>query len=454
MTIQFGGLASGLETNSIIEQLMEIERTPITRLETNKTSLNDRLTAFTELDTLLKSFADKIKDLNYSSTLLKRSVKQSSQEYLSASVNTKATTGASYQVEVVSMAQVQKSISADGYADKTSSLFGTGTMQLKVGDKTSNINITAANNSLEGVMKAVNDANLGVSAAIINTGVEGAPYSLILTGESVSKNFSLDASALSGGAVFALDPPVQEATKAVIKVDTIEITSDSNTLTEAIPGVALDLLKAEVGKTTTLNISVDKTGIKSTIEAFAEGYNEVISFITSQSVIKGKGGGVLGGDASINTIKRRLQNMMTDKSTNSGVFSSLSQLGFETQKDGTLKVNETKLSAAIDKNLDSVVSLMAGEEGVTGVVTNFKDYLFGMTNSSTGMLKGKKDSASTNLKRIDDKISSAEARLEKRQKTMEAQFSAMEKLVSGLNSQSSYLTQQMAILNKMMSGSN
>jgi len=262
MTIQFGGLASGMETSTIIEQLMEIERTPITRLETDKTWLNDRLTAFTELDTRLKSFADKIKDLNYSSTLLQRSVKQSSEEYLSASVNTKATTGASYQVEVVSLAQVQKSVSATGYADKTSSLFGTGTMKVTVGDKTTNINITAANNSLEGVMKAINDADLGVSAAIINTGVEGEPFSLVLTGENVSKKFSLDASALSGGAALALDPPVQEATQAVIKVDTIEIFSDSNTITEAIPGVTLDLLKGEVGKTTTLNINIDKAGIK------------------------------------------------------------------------------------------------------------------------------------------------------------------------------------------------
>lgn len=471
MTIQFGGLASGMETSTIIEQLMELERTPITRLETDKTWLNDRLTAFTELDTRLKSFADKIKDLNYSSTLLQRSVKQSSEEYLSASVNTKATTGASYQVEVISLAQVQKSVSAGGYADAKSTTFGTGALSLKVGDTTHSINIAAGGNSLEGIAKAVNDADLGVSASIINTGDADEPYRLILTGNDTGQSFSLDGSGLTGGTdalgtiniadgidaagnSYVTNPPVQEATKAKIKVDTIEITSDSNTITEAIPGVTLDLLKGEVGKTTTLNINVDKAGIKSTIEAFAEGYNEVISFITSQSVINGEGGGVLGGDASINAIKRRLQNMMTDSSANSGVFSSLSQLGFETQKDGTLEVNGTKLSAAIDKNLDSVVSLMAGEEGVTGAVTQFKDYLYGMTNSSTGMLKGKKDSISTNLTKINDKITSVEARLEQRQKTMEAQFSAMETLVSGLNSQSSYLTQQMDILSNMMSGGN
>jgi len=470
MTIQLGGLATGLDTTSIITKLMDLERAPITRMETDKTTLNDRLTAFTELDTHLKSFADKIKNLNYSSTLLQRSVKQSSQEYLSASVNTKATSGASYQVEVVALAQVQKSISAKGYADVKSTTFGTGALTLKVGDTTHSINIAAGSNSLEGIAKAVNDADLGVSAAIINTGDAAEPYRLILTGSDTGQSYSMDGRGLTGGTAvlgtiniadgtdadgksYITNPPVQEASKATIMVDSVKITSDSNTLTEAIPGVTLDLLKAEVGKTTALSINVDKTGVKSTIEAFAEGYNEVVSFITGQSVINGKGGGVLGGDASINAIKRRLQNMLTDKLPNSGAFSSLSQLGFETQKDGTLEVNGTKLSAAIDKNLDGIVTLLTGEEGVTGVATQFKNYLYDMTNSSTGMLKGKKDIISSSLTKIDDKITSVEARLEQRKKTMEAQFSAMETLVSGLNSQSSYLTQQMTLLSNMTSGS-
>ena len=64
MTIQFGGLATGLDTSSIIDQLMNIERQPLARLEADKTSLNNRLKAFTELDTRLKSFSDTIKDLN------------------------------------------------------------------------------------------------------------------------------------------------------------------------------------------------------------------------------------------------------------------------------------------------------------------------------------------------------------------------------------------------------
>ena len=114
MTIQFGGLATGLDTGNIVEQLMALERQPITRLETDKTWLNNRLTAFTELDTKLKSFADSIKNLGDADTLLQRSVKQSSEDFLSATVSSDAQAGTSYQVEVVSLAQVQKSVSARG----------------------------------------------------------------------------------------------------------------------------------------------------------------------------------------------------------------------------------------------------------------------------------------------------------------------------------------------------
>ncbi len=125
MTIQFGGLATGMDTSSIITQLMNIERNPVTRLEADKTWLNNRLSAYTELDSKLKSFADGIKNLNYRDTLLQRSAKQSSAEFLSTAVTKDALPGASYQVEVVSLAQVQKSVSS-GFTSKTELLLRHG----------------------------------------------------------------------------------------------------------------------------------------------------------------------------------------------------------------------------------------------------------------------------------------------------------------------------------------
>ena len=450
MTIQFGGLATGLDTSSIIDQLMELERRPLSLLEKDKTWLNSRLQAFTELDTKLKSFADGIRELGDANTLLQRSIRQSSDALLTARVDSNAQAGASYQVEVVSLAQVQKSVSA-GVASKTDAIFGTGTMTLTLDGTSTAINIGVGDNSLTGIMNAINTADLGVRASIINDG-SATPFRLVLTGNDPAKSFTLDATGLTGGIALDLGAPVQQATRAHIRVDTIDIYSDSNTLTEAIPGVSLDLTRAEVGTLTSLNVGIDRDSIKATIEGFAKGYNEVVGFITSQSTMNGAKGGVLGGDSGIGTIKRRLQTMLTQPLANSGVFTALSQLGFETQKDGTLKVNEKTLNAAIDGNLDSVTSLLAGENGVDGIAGQFQDYLDTLTDSVSGLLKGRKDSIDSNLRRLDTRITSMEMRLEKRQQMLERQFSAMESLISGLNAQSSYLSQQMTAITNMMSG--
>ncbi|WP_028579332.1 flagellar filament capping protein FliD [Desulfogranum japonicum] len=450
MAIQFSGLATGLDTGSIIDQLMAVEELPIARLQADKTWLNNRLAAFTELNSRLTSFADSIKSLGDSDSLLKRSVKQSSESYLTASVSSEALTGTSYQVEVVSLAQAQKSVSAGGFTSKDSADFGTGTLSFMVDGTSHSVDITSEDNSLEGIMNAINEADIGISAAIINDG-SASPYRLMLVGDNVGQSFSMDDSGLTGGTeslgayedeTGTVNPPIQASAQAHIRVDTLDIYANSNTLTEAIPGVTLDLLQAKAGETTNVSINLDKASIKANIENFAKGYNEVVSFITGQSVINEEGGGVLSGDSGINSIKRHLQSMLTQPFSNSGVFKTLSQLGFETQKDGTLVVNDEILGKAVDENLDSVVSLLAGDNE-NGLATQFQDYLESMTSSTDGMLKGRKDSIDSNINRIDGRIEIMEMRLDQRRSTLEAQFSAMESLVSSLNSQGSFLTQQM-----------
>lgn len=464
MAIQFGGLATGMDTNAIIDKLMSLERLPITRLEADKTWMNNRLSAFTELDKKMHSFLDSIKNLGDADSLQKRSAKLSSEDYLNASVSSEAMPGTSYQVEVQSLAQVQKSVSLAGFAGKESSSFDTGTISITVGTTSHSVEITDENNSLEGIMQAINDADIGVKAAIINDGSEN-PYRLVLTGENVATDFSLDDSGLNSGTgtdtlgTFegpggTTNPPTQEATRAHLFIDGIEIYGDSNTLTEAIPGVTLDLVQAKTGETTNISISLDKSAIKSTIEEFAKGYNEVISFITGQSVIEEEGGGILSGDSGINSIKRHLHNMLTTPFSNSGVLDTLSQLGFETQKNGTLTVNDEVLSAAVEDNLESVTSLLSGEDGKDGLAKQFQDYLESMTSSTTGMLQGRKTSINSNVKRIDNRIETMETRLTQREKTLRAQFTAMEQLVSGFNAQSSYLTQQMTAISNIMNYGN
>ncbi len=456
MAITFGGLATGMDTNAIVDQLIELERGPIKRMEADKLWFTSRLEAYTEFDAKLKSFLSKIEDLDSSEDLLQKTATVASEDFFTATASADAFSGTNYQVEVVSLAQVQKNVST-GFTDKTLDQFGSGILSFTIGGNTSDVTIAAGEGSLEGIINAINDADIGVSAAIINDGT-GNPYRLVLTGDDVGTGFTIDISGLSNAAL--LDPaenPVsitQEATEAHIIVDNIDIYSTSNTLTEAIPGVTLNLLKAESGTQTGMNVKIDEDGIKGKIQSFVDGYNSVVSFVTEQSVIDGSEGGILRGDSGLATVKRHLQDMLTTNIGSSGSFNYLSELGLETQRDGTLIINSTVLTSAIQNNLEDVETLLVGEDGVTGIATQFKDYLESNTDMFDGLLAGRKESIDSNVRRIDDRLDQAEMRLLKKEETLRARFDAMEQLVSSMNSQSSFLSQQMSMLNSMVIGSN
>lgn len=463
MAISFGGLASGMDTNSLISSLMTLERAPLTRMESDKTWLQNRLAAFQEFDTKLNSFLASAKSLADRDQYFKQTVTTSSKDYFTATGSNAALSGTGYQVSVESLAQVQKSYSNAtdglgndtlGFSSKTTKVLGTGNLTFAVtvnGVATNhNIAITSENNSLEGVMQAINDADIGVTASIINDG-STKPYRLTFTGEAVGTSFTVDSSGLAGGSeTFSTFTTSQAATQAHIIVDGLDIYSNSNTIADAIPGVTLNLLKAETGKSTQLNVTRDSSAVEKNINAFITAYNEVVSFVTSQSTMGDTKGGILGGDSGLNSIKRHLQDMLTTKTANTGTLKTLSQLGLETQKDGTIKLNSTTLSAATSSDLDSVVSLLAGDEdGEGGLATQFEEYLESLTDSTKGVLAGRKESANRNIERIDERIAQTELRLAKREETLKAQFSAMEQLVSVMNSQSSYLTQQMSALSNL-----
>ena len=456
MAITFGGLATGMDTNAIVDQLIALERGPIERMQADKTWLSSRLEAYTTFDTKLKSFLTKIENLDSSDELLQKSATVANEDFFTATAGTDAFTGTSYQIEVVELAQVQKSVST-GFADKTVDQFGSGTISFSIGGTPADVTIAAGEGSLEGIMTAINDADIGVSAAIINDGT-GSPYRLMLTGADVATDFSMDVSGLSSGTL--LDPvadPIattQAATQAHIRVDNIDIYSTSNTLAEAIPGVTLNLLKAEAGTQTGMDVKIDEAGIKEKIQSFVDGYNDVVSFVTSQSVIDGSEGGVLRGDSGLAAVKRHLQDMLTTNVGTSGALNYLSELGLETQKNGSLQINDTVLSSAIQNNLEDVEKLLVGEDGVPGIASQFKDYLESNTDMFDGLLAGRKESIDSNIRRIDDRIEQAEMRLEKKETTLRARFNAMEELVSSMNSQSSFLSQQMAMLNNMVIGNN
>ncbi len=448
MALTMGGLSTGLDTNSIIDSLMQVQRQPIDRLEAQKTEQNERLEAFKSFDGKLDTLLTKVDKLEASRDLVSRSAELSSDSYASASAASSAVPG-TYEIKVGQIAQVEKSV-FQGVADKDTTTFGTGTLTLNndaLGAAVS-VTIDGTNNTLEGIRDAINaqNADHGVSASIVNDG-SGSPYRLVLTGDSVAEsNIALDASGLSGGAALpAVDPAVsRSAQQAVIQVDGITITSNTNTLSEAIPGVTLELTHADAGfdplapdwdsvTASTLTVDTDSDAVQAKVEEFVSAFNDVIKAAEDENI---------AGDSGIRAIMRNLRSKLIDSSGGSGMF----QLGVSTAKDGTLSIDSSKLTEMIGSDIAAVESLLAGDGVTEGVADKVKSSLQSFTNVTTGFLAGRQKSIDNSVRRIDKEIERGEDRLSQIEQRLVEKFAALETLVGSLNAQSSYLTQQMAAL--------
>jgi flagellar hook-associated protein 2 len=469
--ITFSGLATGLNTNDIVTKLMAVERIPVENLSKNKEAETNRLKAFGQLNTMLSDLKSSASTLNLTSNVRTTKAALSSESALTAT-SSGATPG-SYNVAVTQLAQVQKNIST-GYASNSTSIFGTGSVTVNG----TAITVNSTNNSLQGLMSAINAVadTTGVSAGIINDG-SANPYRLVLTGKDASTSFTVASNLVDGvGTPIPFNTTaVQTAQQAKLTVDGIDVVSDSNTISSVIAGVTLNLKATSpiavqgppIQYTTTkIDIVADTDALKEKISTFVSSYNKIMDWIatgyaddipaietkttttdstttttTTTTPTDAQYSHILRGDATVNTIKNGLQSILTDVVNTTGSLHILGDIGITTNQDGTLNLNSSKLDTALSNNFDGITKLLAGENSTDGVMKKFNTYLLNVTSVTSGMYTEKRTRYESKVNNLDDQISQKTAMLDKTEATLKARFNAMELLVSTLNSQSTFLTQ-------------
>ncbi len=480
MSITFSGLATGLDTDSIVKDIMALERAPLDRIEAKKTAEADRLKAYEQFKSRLDGLKSAAAAMSLTSQIRSTSVSLSSEDAFTATSSSGSL--GNYNISVAQLSQVQKTISG-GFSSKTDSLLGTGTVTVNGTE----ITVTDDNNSLVGLLQSINEQSdtTGVTASIINDGTGSDAYHLVFTGKDANTTFTVETSLEDATST---EIPVtltdaQTAQQAVAFIDGIKVVGDTNTLTDAISGVTLNLHglsatnssgTAEVGvdpwewadppvyASTRMDVEADTGGLKEKITSFVTAYNDTMDWILSGYEEFGGTaatvddpdteeeellGSLLRGDSTINNVKRQLQNVLTSVIDNSGDFNILSEIGISTNLNGTLKQDNTKLDAALENNYDDMIYLLSGDNEAGGVMKNFNSLLLDLTSNSTGMYAIKKNNYENAVGRFDTQIDQMELRLTKRENSLRAQFSTMEQLVSSLNAQGDFLTQQMNILN-------
>ncbi len=485
MSITFSGLATGLDTDSIVTDLMAIERAPLERVEAKKSDATERLEAFAQFKSKLDSLKSAASDMTLTSQVRSTKVSLSSEETFTASTTSGAV--GSYNVSVAQLSQVQKDITG-GFSANNESILGTGTITVNGTE----IEVTDENNTLLGLAQSINELadTTGVQVSIINDGKETDPYHLVFTGQDAQSSFTIESTlgVTVPGDVDFTTTQVQTAQQAVAIIDGISVVSNTNTITDAISGVTLNLTSVNdtisagtpeagvdpwewaappVYETARMDIQADTGVLKEKVTAFVTAYNDVMEWIlsgyeefatsTEPSASDSEEsadqdapllGSVLRGDPTVNSVKRQLQNMLTETIDNSGGFKILSEIGISSNLDGTLTQDNTRLDTALENNFDDMVYLLSGDNETAGVMKGFNSLLLDMTNGSDGMYAAKKDAYNSAVKRFDYQIDQMEARLTKREETLRSQFTAMEALVSSLNTQGDFLTQFIDSLNE------
>jgi len=473
-TVSSAGSTNTIDVASIVSQLMTVEKQPLAKLDTREASYQASLSAFGSLSAVLSSFQGTMKTVT-STALLGVRTSVSDTTVLTASAGTAATPG-SYSIEVARLAQAQKLVST-GQAARTTAI-GAGHVTISLGtiaggsfDANAGLysgagftaggatpvefDITAPNNTLEGIRDAINNAGAGVTATIVNDG-GATPYRLVLTGSKTGVASSVKIEVTGDQALqdlLAYDPAatqnlVQRATAqdASFTVDGIAMTKPSNSITDAIDGVTLTLAKTTTsGNPVTVNLTRDTTTAGALAKNFVDAVNTLFKGIRTLTKPDATGAttGMLHADPTVSAIANRLRATLTGAISGAGNITTLSQLGMSWQRDGTLALDAAKFQTAYAASPANVAAALG-----TAMATPLSTYIDTVVGSG-GTIANRTDGINASITRIDKQRDAMNARLAIIEARYRTQYTKLDAVLSNMQATQSYLTTQITMLQNL-----
>tara|TARA_Y100001936_G_C16068443_1_gene668886 strand:- start:275 stop:1900 length:1626 start_codon:yes stop_codon:yes gene_type:complete len=380
------GINSNLDTGGIIDNLVTLQRQPITIVEAKRALEEAKLLSFQDLKNRLQNFKSVVNTLNTESRFLSTvgtfsNNSATDTNKVATLATTSSATSGTFSLVVNNLARETKLLS-NGFAS-TSTTVETGVLKLTVGGKTTQIKIDNNNNSLEGIRLAINNSGANIQANFLNDGSSTNPVKLVIsatkTGVENSISVSLTSDLFGAGQQHAMTfTEVQAAQNASFTLDGVAVTKGSNTVTDVISGAALQLESAGSG---TLTLTPDEGAIKEKIQNYVDGFNEIMEHLNRELALTKSTGetGVLFANFTVQNLQQTLREIITDKVVGvSGNFEYLSQIGIRTQSDGSLTINDGDLSTAIASNIENVTELFSS----SGTTTNSAVTFVGFTSKT------------------------------------------------------------------------
>ncbi|MDH0184516.1 flagellar filament capping protein FliD [Stutzerimonas stutzeri] len=459
------GLGSGLDIDSLVTAIADAQKAP-------KQAQIDRLTAKNEttlsavgtLKSALETFEASMAALtSVSSSFDAFSATSSSSSVASVTVGNGAVAG-SYALEVESLATGSK-VATQSFDTGASTTFASGgDLTIGIGDNTSYTVSVKAGATLTEIRDAINSqlsSSAGISANIV-TDSNGSR--LVLSSETTGEGTDLHVSGTGDLAALDINNTFDEDGKRVLSkqsgtdagyitlssnasytLDGLELSSSTNTVT-ALSGLTI---KLTAEGTTTLTVAPNTEGLKTSIEAFVSAYNNLITVtnaltrVTTSEDETSTDAGALVGDALVRSLLGSIRNELVQPSTGSGELSVLAQLGVTTNKDGTLSIDDAKLSSALETHYDEVQAFFVGDDGL---IPRLKSVTEPYT-APGGLLAGRTESLQKTMTQLSEQQQALDRRIDSLTTSLYTKYNNMDILVAQLQATSESILATLNALN-------
>lgn len=475
MAISSPGVGSGLDVNSIVSQLVAIEKQPLQPLQTKATALQKQLSLYGTIKSQVSALQDAATTLASATSWSAQAATSSNASAVTVTADSTASTTA-FGLDITRLAQAQTTASRSlAVGASLGSGSGTGVLTIQLGSwgaggagpfvagASSSIAVNVSEtNSYAAIASAINAKNAGVKATVLRSGnTERLSLQSSTTGSDAGFSISSDSgfSALDSLSFTSLANGSEAATgmessqsglNATLKINGVAIESATNVVTNVVPGVTFNLLQTTaMGSPVQISVAQDKVAIQKNIQTFADAYSALSKTLADVTkYVPGGVSGALQGDSTTVGLQSLMRKIISSNSVGS-TFSRLSDIGLEQQSDGSLKLNATKLTTAMGDmtNLKQLFTTDNANSATNGFALKLRDFAKGLI-ASDGTVSNKSNALQGAITRNGDEQDRVNAHAAVVETQLRKQYSALDATMAKMSSLSSYVTAQLAQWNK------
>jgi flagellar hook-associated protein 2 len=439
----FTGLGQGIDVNTFVQLALGGDQANINNLQSQETGINTQSSALANITSTLAALKSAVSALNDPLGVVNSELVASSNSNAVTATAASTATAGTHTIAVTSLATTS-SFYTDAVATSTTPLATGDTISISAGGASvATLTVDSTNNTLAKIAAAINTQSTAVRASVINdangarlafiSAASGSPGNLAVTGslhrtDTTPINFNQAVAGLN----------------AVLTVDSVPISSTTNTESNVINGVTLNLAGPTGNAPVTLTVAPDTSSIATAINQFVTSYNTAINAINAQFQVgaNGTGGGPLEADGSLREAQQALLAAITHSVAGSGGQVNLINLGINVNDDGTLTVNSGRLSTALSSNFSGVQSFL--QTASTGFAGNLNTVLIGLTDSISGVLGLDANGLTQASQALSQQVSDLQSAMAVKKQNLIAVYARVNTTLQELPLLQSQLSQQLA----------